>query len=152
MTTFTASTATSSARAPHTGIQAKVFRFSGGSTPVGSTGDVVVLSKVPNSATIFDVQARVNTRNDTGGELRVYLTRAGQSETVTLASIGSLSVSVLGSPLRFTSANGFAPFRLSITDAQALQYAWLKCQFLNGTATASFSIDGYIFYAMNIDI
>jgi hypothetical protein len=111
-----------------------------------------VLCRVPNTATLFDVQARVNVRNDTGGELRIYLTRAGRSETTTLASIGSLSVSVLGSPLRFASANGFAPFRLSITDAEALQYAWLKCQFLNGTATASFSIDGYIFYAMNIDI
>lgn len=151
MTTFTASTASSSARAPHTGIQAKVFRFSGGSTPVGSPGDVVVLCKVPNTATIFDVQARVNVRNH-DGELRVYLTRAGRSETVTLASIGSLSISIVGSPLRFTSSNGFAPFRLSITDAEALQYAWLKCQFLNSTATASFSIDGYIFYAMNIDI
>lgn len=152
MTTFTASTATSSARSPHTGIQAKVFRFSGGSTPVGSTGDVIVLSKIPNAATVFDVQARVNTRNDSGGELRLYLTRAGRSETGTLAGVGSLSISTLASPLRFTSANGFAPFRLSITDAEALQFAWLKCQFLNGTATASFSIDGYIFYAMNIDI
>ena len=152
MTTWTASTALASARAPHTGIQAKVFRFSGGNNLVGSNGDVVVLCKVPNSATVFDVQARVNTRNDDGGDLRVYLTRAGRSETVTLASIGSLSISVLASPLRFTSANGFAPFRLSITDAEALQYAWLKCQFINSTATASFSIDGYIFYAMNIDI
>lgn len=151
MTTFTASTATSSARAPHTGVQAKVFRFSGGSTPVGSSGDVVVLCKVPNTATLFDVQARVNVRSE-AGELRIYLTRAGRSETVTLASVGSLSVSLLGSPLKFTSSNGFAPFRLSITDAEALQYAWLKCQFLNSTATASFSIDGYVFYAMNIDI
>lgn len=152
MTTFTASTALASARAPHTGIQAKVFRFSGGNNLVGSTGDVVVLCKVPNAATVFDVQARVNVRNDTGGELRIYLTRAGRSETTTLASIGSLSVSLLASPLKFTSANGFAPFRLSITDEQALQYAWLKCQFTGSTATASFSIDGFIFYAMNIDI
>lgn len=152
MTTFTASTAHTSARSPHTGVQAAVFRFSGGSTLVGSTGDVVVLCRVPNTATIFDLQARVNVRNDTGGELRMYLTRAGRSETSTLASVGSLSVSVLATPLRFTPANGFAPFRLSITDVEALQYAWLKCQFTNSTATASFSIDGFIFYAMNIDI
>lgn len=118
---------------------------------MGSSGDVIVLSKIPNTATVFDVQARVNVRSE-AGELRVYLTRAGRSETVTLASVGSLSVSLLGSPLKFTSANGFAPFRLSITDAEALQFAWLKCQFLNSSATASFSIDGFIYYAMNIDI
>lgn len=151
MTTYTASTAAAAPRSPHTGVQAAVFRFNGGSTQIGSDGDVVVLCKVPNHATVFDIRARVGTKNDGGGDLRLYLTRAGQSETSTLASVGSLSISTLASPLQFSPANAFAPFRLTITDAFALQFAWLKCQFINSSATASFSIDGFITYAMNVD-
>lgn len=150
--TYTAATAVPQPRAPHTGLQAAVFRYSSGQTMIGTSSDVVVLCKIPNTATVLDMRARVVSRNDGGGELRMYLTHGKTaSETTTLAVISSLSVSVTVGTLRMEPAAGFAPFRLSITDATSIQYAWLKIMWLNSTATASFSIDGYITYAMNID-
>lgn len=151
--TYTAATAFNSPHAPHTGVQAQLFRYSSGSTQIGTSSDVVILCKIPNDATLLDVRARVVARNDGGAELRVYLTHAEpRSQTSTLAVLGSLSVSVTVGTLQFTPSPGFAPFRLSITDAYALQYAWLKIMWINAaSATASFSIDGYVMYAMNME-
>lgn len=147
MATFTSSMWSEHPSEPHTGVCAAHFRFSSGQQVIGSHGDVVLLCKLPSRSLVLDCSARVNARPE-AGELRVYLTRAGgASVTTTLAGLGSLSISVLGSPLRFVVDNGFGPFRLSFTASSGdAMYAGLKCQFLNSSATASFSIDGYILY------
>lgn len=146
MTTFTAATWIDHPSEPHTGVIAAHFQFSGGDELIGIDDDVILLCRLPSRALVLDVQARVNVRCDQG-ELRLFITRDGASSTATLASVGSLSVSVLGSPLRFASSNGFAPFRLSFTQSSGLgQFAGLKAKLLNSSATASFSIDGYVLY------
>lgn len=147
MATFTSSMWSEHPSEPHTGVCAAHFRYSSGQTMIGSHGDVVLLCKIPPTCLVLDVSARVAARPE-AGELRVYITRAGgASVTTTLASVGSLSISVLGSPLRFNPDNGFGPFRLSFTASSGdAMYAGLKCQFLNSSATASFSIDGYLLY------
>lgn len=150
--TFTASTAIPQPRAPHTGVQAAIFRYSSSTTAIGTSSDAVYLCKVPNKAMVLDMRARVRSINDGSGELRMYLTK-GQTacDTSTLATIASLSISVTVGRQLMVPSVAFAPFQLSITDATSHQYAWLKIMFLNSSATVSFSIDGHILYAMNVE-
>lgn len=158
MATLTADSYHKSPAQPHSGLVAQHFRFQHSpSSPTfhpatfGGQNEVILLLQVPEGAMIVDCVARVGPRNDTGGELRFFLTPACQSASRTLAVIGSLSISVLASPLKFTPSNGFAPFQVSYSSENSHNTVALKAVFVNATATASFSCEGVLIYQMNVD-
>lgn len=157
-TTLTAEAYHKSPAAPHTGLVAAHFRFAHNpSSPTfhpatfGSNSDVALLCQIPEGAMIFDFRARVGAKNDGGGEVRMIITPACQSATLTLAVLGSLSISVNATPLVFEPTAEFAPFRLSYSSVNSANTCALKMIFQNSTATASYCVEGAIMYQMSPD-
>lgn len=143
---------------PHSGLVMAHFRFAHNpSSPTfhpatfGSDSDVAILCQIPEGAMISHIVARIGAKNDDGGELRFIITPACQSSTLTLAVLGSISISVLSSPLKFEPSAEFVPFRLSYSSANSHNMCALKAVFQNTTATASYCIEGAIYYQMNVD-
>lgn len=150
MATLTASSYAGQPKQVHVGnISAHVY-FNGGSTAAGSAGDVILLGKVPNRATVLDLRIR-GTSAAAGGTWVFYLTKGKTaSQSTTLATIGTLTVGTTAVVARANDA--FAPFQVSLSDDDAVQYAVLKAQCLGSTTSStSLSFDGAIVWAMNAE-
>lgn len=150
--TVTAASALPLPKAHHVGVQALHFSFDGGATAVGTPGDTVVLGKLPNKATVLDAAARVHSLADTAASHVFFITKGKPaSETTTLAVLGTISNSATLGAVMFRPTAAFAPFKVSLSDDDGTQYALLKMRWAVGTATVSFSCDGYISFAMNAE-
>lgn len=151
--TITAASAIPLPKQHHIGVQALHFQYAAGGTAIGTAGDTVILGKLPHQATILDVAARLGTKADTVATLVFFITKGKTaSATSTLAVIGTQSTSSTGGTMFFRpGATTELPMVVSLSDDDAIQYALLKVRFAAGTATVSFSIDGYITFAMNAE-
>lgn len=151
--TVTAAAAVPLPKQHHVGVQALHFQYAAGATAIGTVGDVVILGKLPHQATILDMACRLGQKADTAASIIFFVTKGNTaSPTSTLAVIGTISNSATGGTVHFRpGATTELPFVVSLSDDDAIKYAILKARFAVGTATASFSIDGWISFAMNAE-
>lgn len=150
MATFTCSAAAAgvSPKAGHVGVQAKTF-FHTGTTSI-SASDVVLLCKVPANATVLDCAIRLFHKADTSAVLNVFLAKINDSSATAIATMGSITVSSTGGNVLFRPTSAWAGSALiSLSDDATLQYAFLKVGIVSGTATTSFSCNGYVTYIMD---
>jgi hypothetical protein len=151
--TITAAAAVAPPKQHHVGVQSLHFQYAAGATAIGTVGDTLILAKLPHQATILDMAARLGQKADTAASLIFFITKGKTaSETTTLAIIGTISDSATAGTVHFRpGATTELPYVVSLSDDDAIQYALLKVRFAVGTATASFSIDGWINFAMNAE-
>lgn len=150
MATLTASSYAGQPKQCHVGNQSYHFFFNGGSTASGSAGDVVLLGKIPNRATVLDLRVR-GTSAAAASTWVFYITKGKTaSQSTTLATLGTITVVTAGALIRANDA--FAPFVVSLSDDDAVQFAVLKAQCLGSTTSStSLSFDGALVWAMNAE-
>jgi len=134
----------------HTGVQTEVFSYQG--TAAISAGDVVLLCKIPNFATVLDCAIKLATKNDTTASvLTVFIAKVNDGAASAISTFGTSGTTTTAGSVMFRPANAFSgPFRISLSDDAGVQYALLKMSVTTlATSTTSFSANGYVTYAMD---
>lgn len=151
--TITAAAGVPLPKAHHIGVQALHFQYASGATKVGTIGDTLVLGKLPNHGTVLDVMAHLGAKADTVATMVFFITKGNPaSDTTTLAIVGTVSASSTGGVVTFRpGALTELPHQISLSDDDGIQYAVLKMRFAAGTETVSFSLDGYVTFALNAE-
>lgn len=149
-TTYTASAYLLNPKQVHVGNQSRHFMFNG--LAFGTTGDTVLLCKIPNRATIIDGWARFGS-GYTVGTFGLNVTKGKTaSATTVLGNLGTLSASTGQQTFNFRGSTALAPFQVSLSDDDGIQYAVLKLVVSTAmSATSSVSIDGVIVWAMDAE-
>lgn len=152
--TFTASAFALQPKQTHTGNQSRHFTFNSGATAFGTVGDIVMLCKIPNKATVTECWFRFASAA-AGSTFAAIVTKGRTSSATTTLAVIASSITASAASLKVdmrTSAANIAPFQISLSDDDAIQYAVLKLQFTTGaSATASVSLDGVIVWAMDAE-
>lgn len=119
--------------------------FSSGSVTFGANTDVMLLAKIPNQANVVDVVGAVKcAATSVQGVLVVAEVLASGTLSVR-ANLSSISVLTAGSPI-VKRAGLLTPYKVSISDDAAVQYAMLAIKASGGTQSTSFSINGAVLY------
>lgn len=130
----------------HVGLNVVPFDFNSGATKFGTVSDVLLLAKIPNGALITEMDLRTGANGSAATTFTVLLL-ATESGGTTLSSIGALSSSI-ASITGGTAAAAYrmiAPFRVSLSDDRAVQYAILALNCTVGASeTVSFSLQGSV--------
>jgi hypothetical protein len=125
------------------GVVVKSFSGMPQSQSIGTAGDVVLLSKLPNGANVLDILGHVRCES-TSLQGIIAVAEVLASGTLSFRStLCSLSAVTAGGPLK---TGIFIPAKVSLSDDAAIQYAMLALKFSGGTASTSFSINGAILY------
>lgn len=138
--TYTATTGMRNAPRQNIGDNVVVFSktLSDFHTTVSSA---VVLCKIPNHAIVYD--AAYGCAGAT----------AAVTATLLELRVGSTAIAATTSANQATAGlnrSGLLPYKVSLSDDAALQYAILRLQVTTaGTATTSLSIAGYVAYSMD---
>lgn len=131
-------------KAMYHGLNVIPFDFNSGAVKFGTVSDVLLLGKVPNGALITDFDIRLGANGSAATTFTVLLL-ATESGGTTLSSIGTLSATI-ASITGATAAATYsirAPFRVSLSDDRAVQYAILALNCTVGASeTVSFSLQG----------
>jgi len=125
------------------------FDFNTGATKLGTASDAVMLAKIPSGVEITGMWIRYTTKSDTQQIARVDLLDA--SGTLLCNVIATFTVSAT-SGIALVQAGGAAnsiPYKLSLSDDAALQYARLALVFVSGSETVSASLAGVVRYSRN---
>jgi hypothetical protein len=132
-------------KAAHVGLQALAWDFNSGTTKLGTLSDVVLLGKVPSGALITTKNLRFGATSATGGATwQLQLLAYDALGTFTL--IATIADSMTSSATA-ASFNDNRPYKLSLSDDRAIQYAVLALNASTGaTETTSISLQGFIHY------
>jgi hypothetical protein len=130
-------------RAVHAGVNALVFsknQADNAGVIFGTAGDVMLLGKLPNGATLLSADGRVGVMSTTlNYVLRVVYPFAGGTTFTTISPVLTAT-----SVVRLSLT---APYKVSISDSEPLNYATLQLYVTTGaSATTSFSIGGMVLY------
>jgi hypothetical protein len=130
-------------RAVHAGVNALVFyknQADNVGVIFGTAGDVMLLGKLPNGATLLSADGRVGVMSTTlNYVLRVVYPFAGGTTFTTISPVLTAT-----SVVRLSLT---APYKVSISDSEPLNYATLQLYVTTGaSATTSFSIGGMVLY------
>ncbi len=151
MATFTAASFLSAPKQVHTGNQSRHFQYSG--LALGTAGDTIYLAKIPNKATIVDCWARFAS-GYAAGTFGLIVTKGNTaSATSILGTVQTISASTASQTLNMRSTVSIAPFQVSLSDDDAVQYAVLKFTVSTAmaSASASVSLDGVVIWAMDAE-
>lgn len=132
----------------HIGVQTEVFTIDGPSQ--SSAGDVILACKIPNFATVIDCMVRFG-RGGTDSVVNVFVAKTGDGSASSIFSFGvqTLSSTVAGAAMFRPGVTFQGPTRISLSDDAAVQHALLKIGIVSGSTTTSFSLNGYVTYAMD---
>lgn len=134
----------------HAGINCATFYHNASAAAAGSVGDRVLLTKIPNGATI--VGARSWLISGASSNVGSFLVVKGKTASAT-STLFHLSLTITGSAsiydIPFTATNR-VPFKVSLSDDDAVQYVnvILLFQTASNTATTSLEAGGYVMYTM----
>lgn len=148
MATLTSNAATAGIqpKAAHTGVQTEAFSMTGPTG--GAAGDVILACKIPNGAVVLDACIRFGTRSSDQSALNVFLARPGEGSGSALASMGAQLASATGGAVLFRPTAVWQPgYKIPLTDT-GVGHSLLKIGFTAGTATTSFSMNGWLTWTM----
>lgn len=149
MATVTCSTALPGVqpKQQYTGMQSVAFNLDASASV--AAGDVVLVAKIPNRAMVLDAAIRLGHRADTQATANVFLAKVGDGSATAIAQLGTQVLSATGGAVMFRPGSTWEPTRISLSDDAAVQHAMLKISVQAGTTTTSFSLAGYVSYAMD---
>lgn len=131
-------------KAVHVGTNVIPFDFNSGTTKFGTLSDVLLLGKVPNGALITQKSVRFGANANAAEHFALVLLvpEAGG----TLSAYATLVASMTGSATAQVF-NDVIPYKLSLSDDRAVQYAILALNCTTGgSETVSFSLQGFVEY------
>ncbi len=128
------------------GVVVKSFSGLTQSQSIGTAGDVLLLSKLPNQANVLDILGYVQCAS-TSLQGIIAVAEVLASGTLSFRStLCSLSAVTAGGPLK---TGIFTPHKVSLSDDAAVRHAMLALKFSGGSASTSFSINGAVLYDTN---
>lgn len=144
--TFTASAYTNPVRQVHAGVNSRFFGFNSGATACGTSGDSILLCKLPNKVRVTGCSILV-TSAAAGTIFNVCLTR-GSSISTTLQVLGSFTTSAAAARFSLDTLGLVGSRRhVSFSDVDLIQHATLALVATAGaSATVSVSLEGTISY------
>lgn len=138
MATLTATAFASPARSLPSGVISRTIQYNSGSTSIDASATTVFLCKIPNHATVLDVQV-----NHTAGSATCpvdYGIDATLSAFISQATLGVVTRAAVVANI---------PYKVSLSDDAAVQYSIFKATATPGTATASLKINATILYTLD---
>lgn len=138
MATLTATAMSRPARSLPSGVISQTVEFNSGATQISASATTVLLTKIPNQATILDILV-----HHTAGSATCPVDYGIDSTLSALISQATLGVITRASVV----AN--IPYKVSLSDDAANNYAIFKATATPGTATASLKIKATIYYTMD---
>lgn len=143
--TYTTVQAHTPATKVHAGLNAAIFMYDPPTPTVfGTTGDVMLLARIPNKA----VLTRVDGRCHNGAASMLYQLRLLYTEGNGSATSMTISPTITGqdATVRMTLTQGL-PVRVNISEDQVVQHAFLAMVVTSGvSASVSFSLAGVVEY------
>jgi hypothetical protein len=130
-------------KAIHAGLNTLPFNLNSGATKMGTLSDVILLGKVPSGAVITTKEVRLGAASAaTHWQLQLLAVEALGTLSVFTTLIDSITGSATAASFRDVQ-----PYKLSLSDDRAVQYAILALNCSTGASeTASTSIQGFINY------
>lgn len=133
-------------KALHIGDNTLAFDVNSGAIKLGTLSDVVLLGKVPNGALITTKNIRFGAVSSTAGgtwQMQLLAVDAAGTYSAIATLIDSMTSSATAAVFQ-----DFKPYKLSLSDDRAVQYAVLALNCSTGpTETVSVSLQGFIKYA-----
>lgn len=127
---------------PRGGVTSR--NFTSGNVTFGGAGDQMRLARIPNGARILsvigDVQCAATSVQGALNLMRVD----GNGTLSVMALLASASVVTAGGPIATGRPN--LPYKVSLSDNAAIQYAMLAIVASGGSQSTSFSINGAVLY------
>lgn len=129
----------------HAGVNQLAWDFNSGATKLGTLSDVVLLGKIPSGALITTKGLRFGATSATGGATwQLQLLAYDAQGTFTLIATIADSMTSSATAATFTDNR---PYKLSLSDDRAIQYAVLALNASTGaTETTSISLQGFVLY------
>lgn len=130
-------------KAVHAGGNTLPFHVNSGGTKMGTLSDVVLLGKIPSGALITSKEVRLGAASAaTHWQLQLLAYDAQGTFTVIATLIDSMTGSGTAASFR-----DIQPYKLSLSDDRAIQYAVLALNCSTGASeTASTSMQGFVHY------
>lgn len=133
--TATAAAATGPVRNLHSGVISITSTYSG-STAISPSATTLYMAKIPNRATILDIQGIVSS-----GAATCPFTLGVNGDLSAFATGGTVAT-----VLRATKG---VPYDISLSDSAAAQYKYITCTVTPGTATTEVEAKVTITYTMD---
>lgn len=132
----------------HVGVNQLAWSFNSGATKFGTQSDMVLLGKIPSSALITHKTVRLGATGATGGpHYQLQLLAYDSLGTFTLIATLMDSLTASATAQAFTDSQ---PYKLSLSDDRAIQYAVLVLNASTGLSeTVSQSIQGVVLYSVD---
>lgn len=128
----------------HVGVNTIPFDFNSGATKLGTLSDVVLLGKVPNGALITGKHIRFGANGSAAAHWQLQLLAIDAQGTFSVFATLVNSMTASATAAVFTD---YIPYKLSLSDDRAVQYAVLALNCLLGaTETVSYSFQGFVNY------
>ena len=132
----------------HQGSVHVSWHFNSGATKLGTASDVVLVAKIPTGVEIIEGWMRNTTKASEQQILRMELQDSSGTQIAVI--FGTTTISATGGTVVTRVGAGVdLPYKLSLSDDHALQYARLVAEFVSGTETVSHSFAGVITYSRN---
>lgn len=138
MATLTSTAISRVATQNYKNLTTKVISFNSGATEISASATTINMLKVPNGATIVDGYGHVSS----GAATCPFI--VGLEDTLSAFVTGGTT----GTIARFAVITNL-PYKVSITDTAATQYATVKMTVTPGTATASVKGTVCVSYTMD---
>lgn len=126
----------------HSGVTS--FAFASGNVTYGGAGDQLRLARIPNQARILSIVGDVQcAATSVQGAIGIYevLASGTLSARATLASLSAITAGGA-----FATGRLNMPYKVSLSDDAAVQYAMLAAVASGGTQSTSFSLNGAVLY------
>lgn len=127
---------------PRGGVTSR--NFASGNITFGSDGDQLRLARIPHGARILSIVGDVQCAA-TSVQGKLNLMRVDGNGTLSvMTTLASASVVTAGGPI--ATGRVLLPYKVSLSDDAAVQYAMLALVASGGTQSTSFSINGAVLY------
>ena len=132
-----------SPKASHIGLNVLTWDFNSGAAKLGSISDVLTLGKIPNGALITDIDLNMGISLAAATSYNLVLLAVDAQGTY--SAITTLIGSVTANASTVQAFSKRTPYKLSLSDDRAVQYAVLALNCIVGVSgTVSTSLQGNV--------
>lgn len=130
----------------HVGTNTLAFDVNSGATKFGTLSDMALLGKIPNGALITSADLVLGAKKQDGAAYHAVMVLLAVDALGTYSTIATLVGSLTATAAAVTLSNK-VPYKLSLSDDRAVQYAVLALNVTTGASeTASISFQGSVTY------